>query len=173
MRRYFILIAVVLGILLISQPAVAGNHTIGIGGHYWTVIDDIDVDNIEEDGFAMVLSYQYKPTLIGFELDVEIAEEQLTGQTGTIYSPQAFVIVGSTIYGALGIGTHYYADSNDDDFSDPFYVARVGLDFELLPNIHLDINANYRFDDLKEYKDIKDDADTNTVTLGVMGRIEF
>lgn len=46
--------------------------------------------------------------------------------------------------------------------SDPFYAARVGLDFVLLPRIHLDVNLNYRagtFDEL-------DEASSDTITLG-------
>ena len=51
-------------------------------------------------------------------------------------------------------------------------IPAIGLDIELLPLIHLDINANYRFEDWDTGK-IEEDIDTDTVTLGLVGRIEF
>ncbi len=169
MKKSIILTVLLFGIWSFCSPAYAGNHRLGLGGHYWKSIDDIDVSDINEDGFAMVVSYQYKPTLFGFQFDVEIADEQLTGKSKAVYSPQAFLIVGGLVYGGLGIGTHY----SDGDFADkPFYALKAGLDFELLPRIHLDINANYRFDNW-DINEVTEDVDTDTVTLGLVGRIEF
>jgi hypothetical protein len=169
MKKGIVMIVLLFGIWSFCSSAYAGDHRLGLGGHYWKSIDDIDVSDIKEDGFAMVVSYQYKPSLFGFQFDVEIADEQLTGKSKTVYSPQAFVIVGGLVYGGLGIGTHY----SDGDFADkPFYALKAGLDFELLPYIHLDINANYRFDNW-DRDEVTEDVDTDTVTLGLIGRIEF
>lgn len=169
MKKQMIVIFLLIGIGGFFTPAYGGDHRLGLGGHYWKSVDDIDVSDIDEDGFAMVVSYQYKPTLFGFQFDVEIADEQLTGKKKTVYSPQAFLIVGGLVYGGLGIGTHY----SDSDFADePFYALKAGLDFELLPHIHLDINANYRFDNW-DLDEVSEDIDTDTVTLGLVGRIEF
>ena len=169
MKSGIIVISLLFGVWGLFTPAYGGDHRLGIGGHYWTAVDDIDISEIDEDGFAMVVSYQYKPSLFGFQFDVEIADEQLTGQNETVYSPQAFLIVGGLVYGGLGIGTHYA----DGDFADePFYALKAGLDFELLPHIHLDINANYRFEDF-DVEAVEEDIDTDTVTLGLVGRIEF
>ena len=169
MKKGIVMIVLLFGIWSFFSPAYAGDHRLGLGGHYWKSIDDIDVLDIDEDGFAMVISYQYKPSLFGFQFDMEIADEQLAGKGETVYSPQAFIIVGGLVYGGLGIGTHYA----DGDFSDkPFYALKAGLDFELLPHIHLDINANYRFDTW-DINEVTDDIDTDTVSLGLVGRIEF
>jgi hypothetical protein len=173
MKQGIIVIVLLFGLGSFFSPAYGGDHRLGLGGHYWKSVDDIDVssftDDIKEDGFAMVVSYQYKPTLFGFQFDVEIADEQLTGLSKTVYSPQAFLIVGGLVYGGVGIGTHY----TDGEFTDePFYALKAGLDFELLPHLHLDINANYRFDNWDIDK-VKADVDTDTVTLGIIGRIEF
>ena len=169
MKKEVVAMVLVLGIFCFFSPAYGGDHRIGLGGHYWKSVDDIDISDIDEDGVAMVVSYQYKPSLFGFQFDVEVADEQLTGQSETVYSPQAFVIIGGLIYGGLGIGTHYA----DGEFADePFYALKAGLDFELLPHIHLDINANYRFDNW-DIDEVSEDVDTDTVTLGLIGRIEF
>jgi len=169
MRKTMMVMVILMGMWGFIAPAFAGDHRVGLGGHYWKTIDDIDISDIDDDGIAMVVSYQYKPSLFGFQFDVEIADEQLTGLDETVYSPQAFVIVGGLVYGGLGIGTRYV----DGEFADePFYALKAGLDFELLPRIHLDINANYRFENW-DRDDVEADIDTDTVTLGVVGRIEF
>ena len=168
-QRITVVVLLLFGVWGFFSPAYGGDHRLGLGGHYWRSVDDIDITEIDEDGFAMVVSYQYKPTLIGFQFDVEVADEQLTGKSKAVYSPQAFVIVGGLVYGGLGIGTHY----TDGEFADePFYALKAGLDFELLPHIHLDINANYRFDNW-DIDEVSEDVDTDTVTLGLVGRIEF
>jgi hypothetical protein len=169
MKKGIMVIALVFGLWGLLTPAFAGDHRIGLGGHYWKTVDDIDITDIDEDGIALVLSYQYKPTLLGLQFDVEIADKSLTGKNETVYSPQVFLIAGGLVYGGLGIGVNYA----DGKFSDkPFYVLKAGLDIELLPLIHLDINANYRFEDWDTDK-IEEDIDTDTVTLGLVGRIEF
>ncbi len=169
MKQGIMVIVLALGVWSFFTPAYGGDHRLGLGGHYWKSIDDIDVSDIDEDGFAMVVSYQYKPSLFGFQFDVEVADEQLTGKSKAVYSPQAYLIVGGLVYGGLGIGTHF----SDGNLADkPFYALKAGLDFELLPHIHLDINANYRFDNW-DIDDASEDIDTDTVTLGLVGRIEF
>ena len=48
-------------------------HRFGVGAHYWVTADDIEFDNVDEDGFAYLLSYQIRPLrLIKFELALEL-----------------------------------------------------------------------------------------------------
>lgn len=151
--------------LALPQSSGAAEHRFGVGVNYWETVDDL-VDegfDVEEDGLAPVLTYQYRPGgLIGFQIDLEYFEEGFGGSTSEALSPQAYLTVGGGIYGAVGVGVTY-SDDFDDELSDPFWAARVGLDFELLPRIHLDIHANYRADAFDEL----DQASTDTVTLGV------
>jgi hypothetical protein len=156
------------GILCSVHPAAAGDHSLGLGIHYWDYIDDIDIDEYDDSGYSWVASYQYKPGFTGFQLDVEFADDQLGAIDKWTFSPQAYVTVGNTIYGGVGIGVHY-ADGNS---SDPFYALKGGIDFELLPGIHLDINANYRFENW-DMDEVGADVDTDTVTLGAIVRIGF
>ena len=57
------------------------------------------------------------------------------------------------------------SDGLPDDVSDPFWAARVGWDFQVLPNVHVDLNANYRADAFSELEEVDSDA----VTLGAAG----
>lgn len=93
-----------------------------------------------------------------------------TSTTKEVYAPAAYLVLGTGLYGALGIGGSY----SDGDFSkDPFYALRVGVAIEVLPKLFLDINANYRFNEWEEIKTVDEDTNTDTITLGAAVRIEF
>lgn len=167
-RKTILFVLVITAFFCMVQSASAEGHRLGAGIHYWYAIDDIDTDNVDENGYAFLISYQYKPTIMGFEFDLELADKELTGKSKMEYSPQAYVLFGGFIYAGLGIGTHYY----DGEFTNPFYALKAGFDLELFPHLHLDINGNYRFDNW-DYDEVSEDIDTDTVTLGAVVRIEF
>lgn len=168
------LVAAAVAALALPALAAAGEHRLGFGYHYWTTLDDIEIDDLDEvddNGQAAVVSYQYLPGgLIKFEVDVEYFDEGFGGSTDTAYTPQVFVLLGGNIYGGVGVGaTKSDGFADGDDWSDLFYAARVGVEILLLPRIHLDINANYRtgaFDEL-------DEAETDALTLGAAVRVSF
>jgi hypothetical protein len=148
-----------------------GESRIGVGAHYWRALDDIEIEDIEEDALAWVFAYQYRPApLIGVEADLELLPDEFAGAEERVWAPQAYLIVGSVVYAGLGIGI-YYTDGEWAD--DPFYALRAGLDLELLPGLHLDVQANYRFEEWKNLSEVADDVDTDSVTLGVGVRLSF
>ncbi len=167
-------IASILGMMMVMGWAVnaqAEGNRIGAGIHYWRAIDDIDVDNVEEDGIAYVVTYQHLlGDLAKLQLDCEIFTDDFAGNTDTTYAPQGFLLIGSGLYGGLGAGINY---SDGDWADDPFYMLRVGFDLELLPGIRLDLNGNYRFLDFDEIKDVDENVDTDVITLGAAVRFEF
>lgn len=156
---------------LAGTAAHAGEHLLGGGIHYWRTIDDLADDNfdIEDDGQAWVLSYQYRPAgLFSFEIDAEYFEKGFGGADDTAISPQVYLVFGHGWYAALGGGV-IYSSAFEDEFSDPFYAAKIGWDLTLIPRVHVDINANYRFDAWSELGD----ADTDTITLGALLRFSL
>jgi hypothetical protein len=159
---------------LLTAPAFAGEHRIGIGYHYFTTVDQLHVDNlgaIDDNGNSVVFSYQYLPGgLLRFEGDLEYYSGGYGGSTDKAYAPQVYVLLGRGFYGGVGIGaTRSDGFPNGDKWSDPWYAARVGLDLLLLPKIHLDLNANYRANAFSELDNAKSDA----VTLGASVRVSF
>lgn len=140
---------------------------LGLGANYWKSIDDLDADEFDEDGLSLIASVQFELAEISkIEIAVERFEEGFGGSPDDVYAPQAFFILGSTIYAGAGIGGYYV----DGDFlDDPFYALRAGLDLELLPNLHLDINVNYRFENWDQVND--EDIDEDTITLGAAVRL--
>ncbi len=161
------LLSFVLFFTVFACHAGAADHRIGGGINYWVAVDDIDVDDIDENGFSYLISYQYWPALLGVELDLEIMPDRY-GETA--FAPQAFLLLGSTIYGGAGIGIEY----RDSSFADrPFFAFRAGLNLELLPGIYTDFYGIYRFNEKADLdkKDTKIDSDT--IFLGAAVRIGF
>lgn len=143
-----------------------GAHRLGVGTNYWKVIDDIDFADVEEDGFSWLASYQYAPMgFFKFEADLEYFPD-LGGGSETVWAPEAFVLVGGTIYAGAGAGIYY----SDGDWGDePFFMLRAGFDFPVLPFLFVDINANYRFNDWDSLSG--SDLDTDTIRLGAFVRL--
>ncbi len=172
MRKTFIIIAVTCGMILtlLNITWAYDNHRIGGGVHYWVAIEDIDEDDVDEDGFAFIFSYQY--LMAGFfklEGNLEFLDKGYAGSDEFVLSPQLYLLAGRGLYGGAGIGINY----SDGDFADePFFALRAGFDFEILPSIFLDIHANYRFEKW-DFEKIEDDIDTDTVTVGAIVRFEF
>ncbi|MBI3987615.1 MAG: outer membrane beta-barrel protein [Lentisphaerae bacterium] len=156
-------------VLALAMSVQAGEaHRLGAGGHYWTTVDNLEAENIDRHGFSWMGSYQYWPSWVGAELDVEWFPDGYAGADKDVYEPQAYVLVGRTLYGAVGIGGYYSDDTWGDN---PFYALRAGLNIELLASLYLDLNANYRFEDWSNLN--SSDIDSDTITLGVVARIAF
>jgi hypothetical protein len=148
--------------------AQAGTR-IGAGLTYWHAIDDIDFSDFDQDGTSWFVTYQSRGDyLVGWEADFELMPEGFMGSPETVYAPQAYVILGRSISGAVGIGWYY----SDGDWSDqPFYALRAGMEFMLLPKVYLDITANYRFTKWGDIKDEEISIDTDTIMLGAALRL--
>ncbi len=143
------------------RPPPAGEHGLGLGAHFWKTVDEIADDgsfgDLEEDGYAFVLSYRYEPGgLVFFQADVDYYADGYGGSTDTAYTPMAFVGVGRNWYVAAGIGVTI----TDDFTSDSFYVGRVGWNLDLLPGIGIDLNATYEIDAWQEVDQLRSDATT-------------
>jgi len=168
MRRFSLFLALAPLLALSFSLRAETTHSIGLGAHYWRVIDDIDVDNVEESGLAYLGAYRIDGGLIAFQGELEVFPEDFGGATERVYSPQALVLVGGGIYAGLGVGVLY----SDGEFADkPYYLVRAGIELAAFGPVSLDINANYLFNDFDSFD--TSDIDTDTVTLGAMVRVEL
>jgi len=170
----WIWLAAAAAIVLTAAPAAsAAEHRIGGGIHYWRTLDDLEdegFDELEEDGTAYVLSYQFLPAgIFRFELGVEYFPKEFGGANEEVFSPQAFVLIGHGLYAGVGVGVLTSGGFEGDEFSDPFYALRGGFELTLIPRVHLDLNANYRADAWNELENVE----IETVTLGAQLRIGF
>lgn len=163
-----LLAALVLVPLFAPSDLQAAEHRLGGGLLYFDATDDLGNGGIEieSSGTVGVLSYQYRPRgLLNFEFDVEIAPDGYAGSNDTTISPVFWVLVGKTIYAGAGVGVSFASDF-EDDMSDPFFAARVGVNILLLPRTRLDVNVNYRANAFNEL----DDFDSDAITLGAILR---
>lgn len=169
MKKIFIVLLLFVAAIIGDGEAAAGDHRLGGGANYWVAIDDIDYNDssVDENGIGYFVSYQYWETLLGVEVDLEFLPNRF-GESAI--APQAFMLIGRSLDGGLGIGAVY----SDGDFADKaFYALRAGFNFELLPGIYTDIYGTYRFNDTAELDNSDTDIDTDTVFLGVAVRLAF
>ena len=151
-----------------SPMTTMADQQIGIGAHYWRAVENIDVDDIDEDGLSWLVAYQFVPgPFVTLELDVEVFAEDFAGLDDSVLAPQAYILVGSGLYAGVGVGRFY----TDGSFEETFYKLRAGIELELIENLMLDINLNYQFMDWEDLNDELDNVDTDTVTLGAAIRI--
>jgi opacity protein-like surface antigen len=169
-KRILFCLVVIMGLMIGNTALAESANRLGVGVHYWVTVDDIEIDDVDENGYSWIFSYQRTlADLLKVEIDTGLTKKGYAGSDTTVWSPQAYLLIGSTIYAGVGVGINYIGDEFADE---PFYALRAGLDFEILSNIFLDINANYRFEDW-DTEEIKEDIDTDTVTLGAILRIQF
>lgn len=157
-------------VLIAAWSPAEAEVRVGGGIHYWTAVGNIEVNNINitDNGTSFLGSVQFVPGgLFKLEGNLEYFTEGFGGANAGAIAPQAFVLLGSGLYGGLGIGVTYNDELQDSKWSDPFYIARVGLDIEVLPKIHLDVNANYQFNSFTQI----DGANKDSITLGAIARI--
>lgn len=171
MRANFVIAIVILTATLcaFSASLALGGQRIGAGFHYWTAVKNIDIKNVDQNGLSLIASYQNQMTrLSALELDLEMFGEGYAGANAEVLSPQAYLLLGKGVYGGAGVGTNY----SDGSWSDPFFALRAGIDLEVFPSIHLDINGNYRFETWN-FDRIQKDVKTGNVTLGAILRFGF
>lgn len=164
--------------ILAPAPAEAGEHSLGLGAHFWKTVDAIaddgDFSGIEDDGYAFVASYRYKPGgLVFFQIDLDYYPDGYGGFQGNSYTPMVFLGVGRTWYAAAGFGithTDKVLHIGNEEFSaDPHYLGRIGWNLDLLPGVGLDLNASYAIDAWNAVDQLRSDA----TTLGAMIRFTF
>ena len=142
--------------------------SLGLGARYFQTIDSLEKP-FEESGLAPLISLRTDlGALLRLQVDGVLYPEGYAGSRDDVFSPQAFLLLGSGLYAGLGVGTLY---ANSDFADSPFFIARAGLDIALFPGLHLDINANYEFAEWDGINELDENVDTDTVTLGAALRI--
>ena len=150
-------------------PAVeAADHSFGVGVGFFRTVDGLpsssELDNIADDGYSYVFSYQYRPRgLFTFELAAEYYPDGYGGSTKAAITPEGFVLIGHGFYAGVGAGATY-SDGLEDNLSDPFYMGRLGWDLSLLGAVELALHITYRFDEWDELKNV--DVSTDNYTIG-------
>ena len=177
MKKIFLLF-IILGMQLFAgQEVLAANasrlenvHRFGGGIHYWKSLEDIIIEGVDEEGLALLLSYQYQMVkFFTVEAMLEFLSDGYAGSDDAVLAPQIYLLVGRGIYAGAGIGLHF---SDGKAADSPFFGLRAGLDVEIVPTIFLDLNVNYR-SETWGFGKIHEDIQLNTMTFGAILRFEF
>ena len=165
--RLLVSLAMVWGLL---GPAglEAAEHRLGLGLHYWSAVDDLveDLPGVEDSGVSWLASYIFEVEgPLKFGIDLEYFGDGFGGSTSSAFAPQVFVLIGSKFYGGVGIGITT-SSSFSGNTSDPYFLARVGIDFSIFPRLTLDLNLNYQADAFNQLDNFK----TSALTTGVIVR---
>lgn len=158
--------------LPLARVAAAAEHSIGPGVHYWRSLDDLADEGfpeVEDSGVSWLLSYLYDlEGPLKFGLELEYFPDGFSGATDSAIAPQALILFGGKLYGGVGAGVTA-SDSIDGTFSDPYFMARLGLVLPVLPRLSVDLNLNYQADAFNELGSVESDA----ITLGAILRFRF
>ena len=157
-------------VVALLTPAVshAAEHRLGLGLHYWSAVDDLveDLPGVEDSGVSWLGSYIFEVEgPLKFGIDLEYFANGYGGSTSSAWAPQVLALVGGKFYGGVGIGITV-ASSFDSNTSDPYFLARVGVDFPIFPRLTLDLNLNYQADAFNQLDNFK----TSALTTGVIVR---
>jgi hypothetical protein len=155
-------------LLAFASPLFAANsHSLGLGAHYWRVVDDLGSD-FDDSGISYQLSYRHGSGLLGIQPELEVFPKDFGASDNEVFSPQILLVLGEWIYAGAGAGILY----SDGDFADsPFFMLRAGFNIFGLGPVSLDINANYIFTDLGDFS--RSDVKSDSITLGAMVRIRL
>ncbi|HMO49528.1 MAG TPA: hypothetical protein PKE26_03600 [Kiritimatiellia bacterium] len=161
------MLGLTLGMAVFATDSYGGSR-LGAGVNYWVALDDVDVENVDDNGFSYYISYQHRGDhLLGFQADLELLPDRF-GEDA--WAPQAYVVIGKSLYAAAGAGWVY----SDGDFADePFFALKAGFDLEIVSGLYLDLNVNYRFNDKADLEGEGTDIDTDTIFFGAAVRFGF
>lgn len=168
MRRMYWLYGCV-ALALTVGPRATDAVEIGGGARYFRTIDELD-GPFEENGLAPLVTVRGElAELLHLQADFVLYPDGYAGSDKDVFAPELFLLLGKGVYAGLGAG----ALVSDGEVGDPFFIARAGINLELLPAVVLDINANYEFAEWEQINTIDEDADSDTITLGAALRLDL
>ena len=170
LNRLALIFSPILALALVTLSPFAGTASaasqelqFGAGVHYMDTVGDIkDSEQFDSSALNVLIALKRAFELISVEVDSEWSLD-FGGSDKTLWMPQAFGLIGSSLYGGAGIGTGYIYG---EWFDNPIYTLRAGF---LLPleSLTVDINANYQFMSSKALENLDSD-DWDSVTFGAV-----
>lgn len=170
MKAFTFLICTV-GLFLTAAPASGVENRLGVGVHAWRTASEILDDGSvgDESDLAAVLSYQLVLLrALKLEADLEYFPNGFGGSGEEAWSPQGLIVVGDRYYAAVGAGW-VYSEDLEGNLSDVIYIARLGVDFPILPRLRLDVSADQRAPDVSGLTE----GDEDTITFAAVLRLRL
>jgi hypothetical protein len=163
MKRWQGLVVLLMGSTLMAGTANA-RGSLGAGLHYLRNLGDITdngVNDLSQDSFGLIGSYQLDMRMLKIEGNVEYIFDYV-GTGNEMWEPSVYGLLGLgalPLYAGAGIGIGY---TNDEWMQNPFYALRAGVNIPL-SKIGLDFYATYRFQSDTDLKNLTgEDLDSLT-----------
>jgi hypothetical protein len=144
--------------------------SIGGGLHYLRNLGDITdngINDLSQDSFSIIGSYQYDMRMFKVEGNVEYIFDYV-GTGHPMWEPSAYGLVGLgalPLYAGAGIGIGY---TDNEWQQNPFYALRAGVNVPLA-KMGLDVFATYRFQSDTDLKNLTGE-DLDSVTFAAVLR---
>ena len=169
MKRLFITLLVVGSVVATAGAASAAGASIGGGIHYLHNVSNIDDNGIDldKDSIGIVGSLMGGLAFLNLEGQVEYISNY-AGSDESMWIPQAWALVGSTLYGGAGIGIGNFDGEWQDD---PFYALRAGVNLPL-GAVGLDMYGTYHFWNDDAFDDVNNE-DLDSVTFAALLRFDL
>jgi len=153
-----VLVVALLPLMLLASAPADSQAGLGLGVHYLNTVGDMkDHAEFESGALGFLASYNMGVSLIHFEANLEWVPDYAYGYD--MIQPQAFALIGTFIYGGVGIGIGHINGQWQDS---PFYALRAGLKFS-----KLDIFTSFRF----QYWDTVENLNSRNVDALTLGAI--
>ena len=176
MKNNIITLTALVLVLFFGNPAQAhlllpdfSSLRYGAGIQYWTAVDDVDEEGIDDDSIGFIISFQWLiNNAFTLETDLGHVSAGYAGSSDYVLTPEVYLLYGRTLYAGVGTGINY----SDSEFADPFYAVRVGVNFKFLNPLNFDVYGVYRFDEWS-FDGLEESVSTDTILLGAVLRVEF
>jgi hypothetical protein len=152
-----------------ASIASAGGVSLGGGIHYLHNVGDIDENgvNLDKNNLGFIGSLMGRAAFLKLEAQGEYIPNYL-GTDEAMWIPQAWALLGSTLYAGAGIGiAHFHGDWAND----PFYALRAGVNLPL-GAVGLDMYGAYQFWNSDAFDDVNHD-DLDSITFAALLRFNL
>ena len=169
MKKLLIALSALVMVIASAGAAAAGGVSLGGGVHYLHNVGQIDDNgvNLDQNSIGILGSVMGRAAFLKLEGQAEYIPNYLGSDEG-MWIPQAWAMVGSTLYAGGGIGIGHI---NGDWQNDPFYALRAGVDLPLGP-AGLDMYGTYHFWNDHAFDDVNHD-DLDSVTFAALLRFNL
>lgn len=155
--------------LALALPAHA-DSSLGFGLRGFRTVDDLEKP-FKDTGMGGYVNWrsQWSDWVAGM-LELDLYEDGYAGSRDEVLAPQAFLVLGQTLYAAVGGGILF---SNSDFADSPFLALRLGVQGVLTDWFMFDVSLSYEYAEWKGVNVIDERFESDTVVLGAGLRMFF
>lgn len=166
MNKFLIALACVAALAI---PARA-DSSLGFGLRGFRTVDSLEKP-FKDTGMGGYVNWrsQWNDWFAGM-VELDIYEDGFAGSRDEVLAPQAFLVVGDSLYAAVGGGI-LFSDGNLADA--PFLALRAGVQGALTTWFMFDVSLSYEYAQWDGVNEIDERFDSDTVVLGAGLRMLF